>query len=110
MTYINEMGGTKSQTCNNISIAIWDWCVANNAWVTCSHIPGKENIMADIASRKINDGHAWKLNESIFRELCQEFGTPSTDLFASRNNKQVDSFCSWKPDPETKYFDAFSIK
>lgn len=110
ISYVNEMGGSKSQTCNNISIEIWDWCVGNNSWIICSHIPGKDNVIADIASRKINDRHEWKLGENIFRELSQVFGTPSIDLFASRINKQVSTFCSWKPDPEAKYFDAFSFK
>ncbi|XP_050693987.1 uncharacterized protein LOC126984394 [Eriocheir sinensis] len=110
MTYINEMGGTKSLICNDISTSIWEWCVANNAWVTCSHIPGKENVMADITSHRVNDRHEWKLNELIFQDLCHIFGTPSIDLFASRLNKQVAYFCSWKPDPEAAYFDAFSIK
>lgn len=66
--------------------------------------------MADIASRRVNDRHEWKLNELIFQDLCHIFGTPSIDLFASRLNKQVAYFCSWKPDPEAAYFDAFSIK
>ena len=109
MTYINEMGGTKSLICNNIATAIWDWCLGHSAWVTCSFIPGKENIEADMASRQRNDRHEWKLNELIFRDLCHVFGTPSIDLFASRLNKQVNLFCSWRPDPEAAYFDAFSI-
>ncbi|XP_045137462.1 uncharacterized protein LOC123519890 [Portunus trituberculatus] len=110
MTYINEMGGTKSLTCNNIATAIWDWCLANNAWITCSFIPGKDNVRADLASRHKNERHEWQLNVSIFRVLCHVFGTPTIDLFASRLNKQVPLFCSWRPDPEAAYFDAFSIK
>lgn len=42
-------------------------------------------------------------------DLCDVFGTPSIALFASRLNKQVVSFCSWKPDPEAEYFDSFSL-
>lgn len=110
MTYINEMGGTKSLTCNDIAAAIWDWCLGNNAWITCSYIPGMENVKADMASRQRNDRHEWKLNGSIFHDLCCVFGTPSIDLFASRLNKQVQLYCSWRPDPEAAYFDAFSIK
>ena len=109
VNYVNEMGGTKSMICNDICIEIWEWCVGNKAWITCSHIPGKENILADTASRKFNDKHEWKLDENIFWEICKNFGTPSIDLFASRLNKQVNKFCSWKPDPEAEYFDAFSI-
>lgn len=109
IAYVNEMGGTKSLICNEICTGIWKWCLETDAWITCSHIPGKDNIIADKASRKFNDRHEWKLNETIFRDLCRIFGTPSIDLFASRLNKQVNRFCSWRPDPEAEFSDAFSI-
>lgn len=109
MTYVNEMGGTRSQVCNVIAGHIWQWCVDNGAWITCSHIPGKDNTLADLASRKVNDRHEWKLDIHLFQQLCGIFGTPVVDLFASRLNRQVDLFCSWKPDPEATYFDAFSL-
>lgn len=109
ITYVNEMGGTKSRICNNISAEIWTWCVERDVWLTCSHIPGKHNILADTASRKFNDRHEWKLDEQIFRDICKIFGTPCIDLFASRLNKQIARYCSWKPDPEAEFFDAFSI-
>lgn len=109
INYVNEMGGTKSKSCNYISSQIWDWCLGHKSWITCSHIPGKDNTMADLASRVINDRHEWKLDPNIFVSLCNVFGTPSIDLFASRLNKQVNTFCSWMPDPEATYFDAFSL-
>lgn len=107
--YVNEMGGTRSAVCNDISLEIWDWCEKNEAWITCSHVPGAVNLLADAASRKFQDRHDWKLNEDIFQELCTHFGVPSIDLFASRLNKQVPRFCSWQPDPEAEFIDAFSI-
>lgn len=109
LSYVNEMGGMKSDACNEIAIQIWDWCVTNGAWVTCSHIPSKENTAADTASRLVNDRHEWQLNVHIFRQLCDIFGTPVIDLFASRLNTQVPMFCSWRPDPGAAFFDAFSL-
>ena len=108
-TYVNEMGGTKSLACNDIATDIWDWCISNNAWITCSHIPGRENLQADLASRVVNTRLEWKLNVQVFRHLCGVFGTPNVDLFASRLNNQVPSFCAWKPDPGASYIDAFSL-
>lgn len=35
--------------------------------------------------------------------------TPEIDLFASRLNKQFTKYCSYRPDPEAAYIDAFSI-
>ena len=109
MNYVNEMGGTESPICNGITTTIWDWCVANDAWITCSHILGKENTMADVVSCIVNDRHEWKLNVHIFCQLHGVFGTPVVDLFALRLNKQIASFCSWKPDLEVGHFDAFSL-
>lgn len=109
IAYVNEMGGTKSIVCNSICIDIWNWCISNDIWITCAHIPGKKNVLADEASRNFNDRHEWKLNPKIFKELCVVFGTPSIDLFASRLNKQIDCFCSWRPDPEAKHVDAFTL-
>ena len=37
------------------------------------------------------------------------WGEPTIDLFASRLNKQINCYASWKPDPEATYVDAFSI-
>lgn len=107
--YVNEMGGVKSTICDKISKDIWNWCICHKAWLTASHIPGKCNVMADAASRYFNDRHEWQLNVRIFKDLCSIFGKPCIDLFASRLNKQVDRFCSWSPDPEATYIDAFTI-
>lgn len=109
VAYVNQMGGTKSPACNDICRDLWGWCTEYNVWLTCSHIPGSDNSMADAASRKFNDRHEWKLNVEIFQKLCNIFGVPIIDLFASRLNKQVPRFCSWHPDPEAEHFDAFSI-
>ncbi|XP_071518361.1 uncharacterized protein [Panulirus ornatus] len=109
VTYVNEMGGTRSSLCNGICRDLWEWCAVNDIWLTCSHVPGKVNLMADAASRTFNDRHEWKLNEELFRALSEVFGVPSIDLFASRLNAQVTRFCSWKPDLDAEHFDAFSI-
>ncbi|XP_076035570.1 uncharacterized protein LOC143021751 [Oratosquilla oratoria] len=94
VNYINEMGGTRSVACNNVSSDIWNWCLNNDAWITCSFISGSDNTLADTASRNFNDRHEWKLDEKIFKKLSIIFGTPNIDLFASRLNKQVPQFCS----------------
>ena len=109
INYVNVMGGTKSKSCNDVSTQIWDWCLGYPSWVTCSHIPGKDNTLADLASCNINDRHEWKLDSHIFSTLYNVFGTPSIDLFASRLNKQVNTFSSWMPDPEARHFDVFSL-
>ena len=92
--YVNEMRDIKLAVCNNILIQVWAWCVANGAWVTCSHLPGKENTAADTMSHIINDRHEWQLNVHTFRQFCGIFGTTVIILFEFRLFNQMSLFCS----------------
>ena len=49
------------------------------------------------------------LSTHLFQEIVATWGEPTIDLFASKLNKQVVCYASWKPDPEASYLDAFSI-
>jgi len=49
------------------------------------------------------------LSTHLFQEIVATWGEPTIDLFASRLNKQVACYASWKPYPEASYVDAFSI-
>ena len=109
VAYINNMGGIKSEKCNSVALVIWNWCVENNVWIVCTHIPGIDNIEADRLSRELNEQIEWQLDHDIFLEVCSKLDTPEIDLFASRINTQLDTFCSWRKDPECTFVDAFSL-
>jgi len=110
ISYINNMGGVKSENCNTIAIEIWEFCINKNIWISASHIPGKENTEADILSRKLDDNTEWHLNPKLFLEIFKKFGRPNIDLFATRINKQVEKYVSWHPEPDCYAIDAFSIR
>ena len=42
---INKMGTSHSDACNDITQAIWSWCVQNDVWISAAHIPGSQNTM-----------------------------------------------------------------
>lgn len=107
MTYINSMGGIKSPTCNSVAKQIWQWCIANNIWISAAFVPGCEN-QADYESRNYKDNIEWKLDESIVSQIFTIWGTPQIDLFASRLKKQLHRYAAWKPDPNAEIIDAFS--
>ena len=48
------------------------------------------------------------LKRSFFR-LCDQSFYPDVDLFASRNNHQIERFLSWFPQPGAWHYDAFSF-
>ncbi|KAK3092616.1 hypothetical protein FSP39_005025 [Pinctada imbricata] len=107
--YINAMGGSHSRTCNDIARTVWLWCLERNIWVSAAHIPGSENVIADKCSRVFNDQTEWMLDIKIFDKISKLWGPFQIDMFASRLNKQMPKYVSWKPDPEAQYVDAFSF-
>ena len=109
VAYLNNMGGTKSPECNQMAIDIWEWCISKDIWLTAAHLPGRLNTEADRMSRKFSDSTEWMLNKSIFQRIIRRFGVPEIDMFASRLNKQVDRYISWRPEPEAWAVDAFTV-
>ena len=99
----------KSRSCNEISRKIWNFALHQNNFLNAAHLPGKQNVLAERESRVFNDRTEWMLPREVFNGLSKLWGLFETDLFASRLNKQVDDYISWKPDPEARANDAFSI-
>ena len=109
LAYIKHMGGVRSSDCDEVARQIWSWCETNAIWITIAHIPGKLNVVADYKSRHFSDNVEWKLRPQNFDHICDIFGHPDVDLFASRLNKQIDVFVSWHPDPDAFAVDAFTM-
>ena len=94
VAYLNHMGGSKSQKCNELAKQIWMWCIKRNIWIPTVHLAGILNKDADRESRIFNDDIEWKLNPAIFDKICEKFGKPDIDIFASRLNYQIKPFVS----------------
>ena len=108
MACIKNMGSQKSLQCDKVSLDIWNWCIKNDVWVSCNHIPGTTNE-ADRPSRKFEENLEWMLDKNIFVNICDKLEKPCIDLFASKVNKQLPMYCAWKIDQNTKYIDAMSF-
>ena len=107
VSYISNMGGIKSEMCNQMAKKIWQFCIRRNIWLSVEHLPGVQNVVADFNSRHFQDQTEWQLNTAVFTQLCDQLGNPELDLFASRLNAQLPKYISWKPDPEATSVDAF---
>ena len=104
--YINKMGGIKSLKCDQIAKEIWEFAIANKIWISAAHIPGVENTEADEGSRKFFDAVEWSVSNSVFEAICSLVGSPDIDLFATRLNKKLPKYVSWKPDPGSTWVDG----
>jgi len=100
LTYVNKMGGTVSNGCNQIALAIWEWCLQRNITPHAEFIPGKDNLIADWESRHHHDSSSWKLNPCMFQLLMNKTIPCTVDLFADRTNAKLKNYMSWFPDPE----------
>ena len=109
VSYINRMGGSRSDGCEAIAKEIWKFCESRELWLMASHIPGIDNEHADFMSRNFSDNTEWTLNQHIFEKICHVWGTPDVDLFASRLNHKVPMYVSWDKDPNAIDNNAFTL-
>ena len=92
IAYLNNMGSIKYFKCYEMTIQIWKWANPNNLWLLAAHVSGKKDVEAGIMSRKFKDATEWKLNPKIFEMDSQKLGRPSTDMFVSYSNKQLQKY------------------
>ena len=108
MAYVNHLGG-RSRFLSEVAHRLWR--VTNQFGITLRavHRPGVENRRADLLSRWKQDSTDLKLDPKYFRLAEQRWGRHTVDLFATRLNRQVGRFVSWRPDPEATAVDAFQF-
>ena len=63
VSIINNMGTCKNENCDDITVELWELCIANNTLVTAAHITGVCNTVADKESRNFHIQHTMALNE-----------------------------------------------
>ncbi len=105
---INKFGSVKPLLMAHTQ-CLYSWVLQRNIRLIAGHVPGKKNVRADKESRTHNYDIEWSLKKKWFDWIVKQFGRPDIDLFASRINKQLDTYAAWRPDPHAKYIDAFSI-
>ena len=65
------------------------------------------NVRADRLSCWKHDHTDIQLSPTVFSMIDQRYGPHSVDLFATRDNRLLDCFVSWRPDPSAIAVDAF---
>ena len=110
VSIINHMGTSHSVKCNALAKTVWEWCIERQIWISAAHIPGRDNFIADFESRRNERESEWMLDTtSLTRALHDLDFVPVIDLFASRINKQVEQYVSYRPDPHAAAVDAFTL-
>ena len=107
LAYINNLGGTVSLQATTLARDLWMWCLEKDIILSAQHLPGKQNVIADLESRVVRDRSDWMLNPKIFQKIQVTMGPMEVDLFASWLTNQLPRFFSWRPDPLAEATDAF---
>ena len=109
---INNTGTCHSEECNSLVVQIWEFCISQDiSWLTAAHIPGSSNVIADGESRNFHSQDTeWMLNPDLLSGALKTLDfQPKIDLFASRLNKQLPVYCSFRPDPGASFINAFTF-
>ena len=112
VSVINNMGTCHSDKCNSIGITIYEFCMSRNrVWLTAAHIPGSSNYRTDKESRDFrSEDTEWMIDPTLQAIAFDALNfKPQIDLFASRLNRQFLIYCSFNPDPDASYIDAFTL-
>uniref|UniRef100_A0ABM5FT66 Uncharacterized protein isoform X1 n=1 Tax=Pogona vitticeps TaxID=103695 RepID=A0ABM5FT66_9SAUR len=92
--YPNKQGGTHSRQLLHLTVQIWDWCCAHHIFLVAVHVASVDNVLADRLSSSPETSHEWALDQAVFSSICQRWGIPCLDLFASAVNAKCDRYCS----------------
>ncbi|XP_072837728.2 cytosolic iron-sulfur assembly component 2A isoform X1 [Pogona vitticeps] len=86
---INKQGGAHSLSLLYLAVKLWEWCYLHHIFPIAVHIVLDDNLLAEHLSRFTTRMHEWSLDDEVFALLCHQWGTPSVDDFATKNNSKV---------------------
>lgn len=108
LAYISKEGGTHSAPLLKVAQEILFLARDLQVSILPVFVPSEANLHADFASRfkSLPDLH---LLPSIFDKICDLWGVPVIDLFASPKSTQLPRFMAWGNAPSAEAFDALSL-
>ena len=109
VSYINRQGGTRSWSLCRLTLDLFTWCSTKKIQLRASHLPGKQNFLADDLSRGKVSPTEWSLHKSVIDQLFLKLGRPHMDLFANKFNAKLPTYCTRYPEPMAWATDAFSM-
>ena len=97
LSYLVNEGG-KFDHLTLVARHVWELSLSLGCQIVdIKWVPTDQNV-ADAPSREW-DFHAWRIQDGIYHQLCQKWGTPDIDLMASEEGHRVPKFFSewWTP-------------
>ena len=109
VSYLNKLGGTKSQSLLDKTVDILLWCKDHNITLRARHIPGRYNVISDQLSRRGQIiSTEWSIHPSVINQIAAIWEKPHIDMFATRYNAKLNLYYSPVPDPKALAVDALA--
>ena len=102
-------GGSRSPALNGVVLVILKLLRKKNLFLTPSYIQGVRNVLADSLSRNTIQESEWRLSKETFQQVLIACPDLQVDLFATKENHQLDQYVSPFVDPNAVATDALSI-
>lgn len=106
VAYVQNQGGTHSRSLSREVAPILAWAEENLVNLRATYLPAPQNHLADRLSREFINNNEWSLDNGVFRWICQQWGNPQWDLFASPQNAKTPLFFTRCPARESAGVDA----
>lgn len=74
MAYINKQKGTISVMLCHLAMKFWNECNSRGIYISAAHIPGIQNVEADVLSWGALSPHEWEMNPIYLHSLFLKLG------------------------------------
>ena len=101
--------GSKSPSIQSMAVPLFHQAWSSNQTLSALHIPGHENVVADLLSRDKPIDSEWELSIESFRALEDRLGSFEIDLFATPMNHKLTKFVSTFNHPRSWAVNAFCL-
>ena len=97
MSYIRRAGGTVSWMTSIVVERLWNQHIALGTTPSSQHVPGVNNVFADLDSRQQLDRYGWSFLPQFLRKLDYLWGPHSLEAFATADNSWLPRYCTRFP-------------
>lgn len=85
MNILKHIGTSHSYSCDSLAKGILELCIARDIWLSIAHVPDKQNLVADLESRRSQRETEWRLDIAALHNALSRLNfQPDIDLIASR--------------------------
>ena len=101
MSYIRRAGGTVSWMTSKAVEHLWNQHIVLGTMPSSQHIPGVNNVFADLDSRQPLDRYGWAFLPALLTRVDRLWGPHTLEVFATADNAWLPRYCTRFPgDPQ----------